>query len=92
MMAGLSAPATFNNMAPTFQAAAESFKQLTDQAKINKKPERVRIKTLNKAMTLDQALTFYKTAAARKEEMAILNGMQLTDKLSAGTLIKVVEL
>lgn len=42
-------------------------------------------------MTLDQAFNNYKVAASRKDEFAILNGMNLTDKLKAGTLIKVVE-
>ena len=69
----------------------ESFRQLTDQAKINKKPQRVRIKTINQAITLQQAFTNYKVPASRMEEFAILNGMQLTDKLNAGTLVKVVE-
>lgn len=91
MIAGLSAPAQFNAYAPIFQSATESFKQLTDTKKINKKPERVRIKKLTKDMTLDQAFNNYKVAASRKEEFSILNGMNLTDKLKAGTLIKVVE-
>lgn len=48
MIAGLSTPAQFNTYAPIFQAATESFKPLTDAKKINKKPERVRIKNLQK--------------------------------------------
>ncbi len=90
-MVGVCAPNNFNTLAPAFKSTMESFRQLTDQAKINKKPQRVRIKTINQAITLQQAFTNYKVPATRMEEFAILNGMQLTDKLSVGTLIKVVE-
>jgi predicted Zn-dependent protease len=58
---------------------------------INRKPERVRIKTINTATTLDQALRTYKVPTTRLEELAILNGMKLTDRITPGTMIKVIE-
>jgi len=81
----------------------QSFKGLTDASKLNKKPQRVRIKTLNKKpqrvriktitanTTLKQALTQYKVPNERMEEFAILNGMQLSQTLTKGMLIKVIE-
>ena len=66
------------------------FQRLTDASKLNRQPERIRIKTASKAMTLTQALTANGIAARRHEELAILNGMQRTDKLSAGMLYKSV--
>ena len=69
----------------------QGFKVLTDAAMINRKPERVRLKTMAKATTLEQALRQFKVTDKRLEEMAVLNGMQLKDQLTAGTLIKVIE-
>ncbi len=86
---GVSSTTDFNGFVPVFLQTMQGFRQLTDQAKINKKPERIRIKTTNVAITLEQALKNYNMPATRMEELAILNGMQLTDKLTAGTLIKV---
>lgn len=88
---GASAPQNFNTYSPTFQSVAQSYKRLTDVAKINIKPERVRLRTLNQSTTLQQALTNYGMPASRHEELAILNGMQLTDKLPSGTMIKIIQ-
>jgi hypothetical protein len=41
-------------------------------------------------MTLSQFLTQNNVAGARLEEHAILNGMQLTDNVAQGTLIKII--
>ena len=86
---GVTATPDFNSYSQFFLQTMQGFRQLTDQNKINKKPERIRVKTINTAITLEQALKSYNMPANRLEELAILNGMQLTDKLSTGTLIKV---
>ncbi|TXK44139.1 M48 family metalloprotease [Pontibacter qinzhouensis] len=88
---GISAANDFNNYAPQFTSTMQNFKELTDQAKLNKKPDRVRIKTVAQASTLSQALRSFNMPDSKFNELAILNGMQLTDKLEKGTLIKVVE-
>ena len=58
--------------------------------KLNKKPERVRIVTVSNSTTLEQALRNNKANTKRLEELAILNGMKLTDRVEQGTLIKVI--
>lgn len=90
-LVGLSAGENFNNYAALFQNTMQGFRQLTDQAKLNKKPERVRVKTAAAATTLQAALQQSKVPQARMAEMAILNGMELTDRLDAGTMYKVIE-
>jgi len=67
-----------------------NFKQLTDQSKLNKQPERVRIKTVTQSTTLAQALQTLKMPSNRMEELAVLNGMQLNDRVEKGMLIKVI--
>ena len=69
-----------------------SFDKLTDPSKINVKAKRISIKTVNKTSTLRSILQGYKiNTSDGQNEHAILNGMELTDQLTAGTLIKVIE-
>ena len=87
---GLAAPASFSAYAPQFQQVAQGYSRLTDTNKLNRQPEHIRIKTAASNTTLDQALTAAGVPAKRHEELAILNGMQRTDRLAKGTLYKVV--
>ena len=90
LILGVSATTDFNQFVPIFSNTMEGFRQLTDQSKINRQPERVRIKTVNSNITLQQALQNYSTPASRFNELAILNGMKLTDVLAPGTMIKII--
>lgn len=90
LILGVSATADFNQFVPYFSNTMEGFKPLTDQSKINKQPERIRIKTVNNSITLEQALRNYSTPANRLNELAILNGMKLTDIVPGGTMIKII--
>lgn len=88
---GVSGVADFNTYSTYFSNTMQNFKALTDAAKLNKKPERVRIKTVSQALTLEQALRNYKVPEKRLEEFAVLNGMKLSDQVAAGTMIKIIE-
>ena len=87
---GVSLINDFNNYAAVFENTMQGFRALTDPVKLNKKADRVRIKTLGAATTLAQALRQYNVPENRMEEFAILNGMMLTDNLAKGTLIKII--
>jgi predicted Zn-dependent protease len=87
---GVSSLADFNTYSGSFSNTMQNFGPLTDAAKLNKKPERVRIKTIAQAATLEQSLKGFGIPEKRLEEMAVLNGMQLKDKLASGTLIKII--
>jgi len=87
---GISELSKFNNFQSSFLSTIRNFKQLTDSEKLNRKPEVIRIKTVPQQMTLQAALQNFNMPANRFEELAILNGMLLTDKLNKGTLIKVI--
>jgi len=90
-MIGVSALNDFNAYAPSLNQIMTSFRELTDVAKINKKAERVRIKTVRQNGTLEAALRSYNVAQNRLEEFAILNGMRLNTAVTQGMLIKVIE-
>ena len=90
LMIGVTGSNSFNNYVPVFTNAMQNFRTLTDASKLNKKPERIRLKTVSQTQTLQQVLKTYKTADKRLKELAILNGMKLTDKVAPGTLIKII--
>ncbi|MCY7422306.1 MAG: hypothetical protein LH478_11255, partial [Chitinophagaceae bacterium] len=89
-LVGVTATNTFGTYEGLFTNTMQNFKTLTDASKLNKKPERIRLKTTTTAGTLQQALVIYAIPKNRLEEIAILNGMKLTDQLERGKLIKVV--
>ncbi|HMS66567.1 MAG TPA: M48 family metalloprotease [Saprospiraceae bacterium] len=90
-LSGLSYKKTFNNYYNTFQNSMKSFNVLKDQAKINKLPSRVKIVSAKRDYTLQEGLKDYGMPQARFNELSILNGMELTDKLKTGMLFKVIE-
>jgi predicted Zn-dependent protease len=88
---GVTSANDFNAYANSFGNTMQNFKQLTDQSKLNKKPERVRIKRAAQQTTLEQALRSNGVPQNRLEEMAVLNGMKLNDRLPAGMMFKVIQ-
>jgi predicted Zn-dependent protease len=88
---GASSAADFNNYTSYFSNTMQSFRTLTDQAKINKKADRIRLKTVTRETTLEQALRSFNVPDRRMEELSILNGMDRTARVPAGMLIKVIE-
>ncbi len=87
---GITTADDFNNYFQTFTNTMQNFAELTEADKLNRKPERIRLYTVPQPMTLSQALQRNNIKQDRLDEFAILNGMQLTDPVEKGTLIKVV--
>lgn len=85
---GLSYENTFNNYASTFRGVAEGFRSLTDRDKLNRQPDRIRIKSVQRDGTLQSALQDYRMTATQMAELAILNGMELNAPVTRGMLIK----
>ena len=90
-MIGASSLADFNNYFQLFQNTMGGFSVLNDQDKINRQPQRVRIKTVQQNGTLGQALNSYRVDQKKMEELSVLNGMALNDQVKKGMLIKVIE-
>lgn len=86
---GVTAAADYNTFSNVFLTTMQGFRTLTDASKLNRKPERIRLKKVTQDATLDQVLRSYKFTGKRLEELAILNGMSLTDKVPTGTMIKI---
>jgi predicted Zn-dependent protease len=90
LLMGASASNDFDNYFNFFSRSQQSFRELTDVNKINKKPARIRIKTVHSSTTLEKALGQHSVDPSRYEEHAILNGMDLKEDVAAGTLVKVI--
>lgn len=88
---GISALNDFNNYLPLFNSTITSFRELSDPSKLNRKPDRVRVKQARQAGTLAQVLGSFNVGNDKIQELAILNGMQPEDQVEPGTLIKVIE-
>ena len=88
---GASSQTDFNAYAQLFQGTMGTFSELTDPSKINKQPERIRVKPVRQTGTLAQAFSSLGVSQDRMEELAILNGMTLEDRVDSGMLIKVIE-
>jgi predicted Zn-dependent protease len=87
---GVSAAADYAAYSQFFLGTMQNFRTLTDAAKLNRQPERLRLRSVNTATTLEQALRGFGIPAARLNEFAILNGLNLNDRVAAGTMIKVI--
>jgi predicted Zn-dependent protease len=87
---GAAAPNDFGNFESQFLQCMDGFKKLTDQTKINVKPDRIAVKTVPNKMTFKEVLKLNNQDVKRYEELAILNGLKQTDILESGSLIKLV--
>jgi predicted Zn-dependent protease len=80
----------YSQYSSAFSRTMGGFKNLDDPSKINVAPEKLIVKTVANAGSLRTILKQFGTADDELEHQAVLNGMQLTDNVSAGTLIKIV--
>jgi predicted Zn-dependent protease len=89
-MYGISRQADFNTYFSSFQTTMKNFKNLTDPTKLNKQPNRIQIVTASRNGTLQNLLLQNGMMQDNLEELALINGMELTDNVTAGTMIKIV--
>ncbi len=87
---GVTAEADYNTYSGRFLGTMQYFRTLTDPDKINRQPEKIHIKTVEKNGTLADALRAFNAPAARMDELSILNGMKLNEPVTKGMLIKLV--
>ena len=88
MLAGLAAPKDFSRYQRDIEYTIGTFARLTDQSKLNKKPETIKIVSSPRSQSLGQALVSAGVPQARVQELAILNGMEVNQTIPAGALFK----
>ena len=67
-----------------------SFSRLTDNSKINVKPNRINVVKVLRSGTFESALSSLGVNKARYNELALLNDLELTSQVQAGKLIKII--
>ena len=87
---GVSDDANFNSFYRIFESTMNNFSRLTDSAKLNVKPKRIKIVQAPAAGTLSQTFKSLKVPENQIKELALLNNMELTDQIAKGKLIKIV--
>jgi len=70
---------------------AGSFSALTDPAKLHRQPQRIAVRQIGKATTLEGALRDFKVDAGLWPRIAWLNELRLSDQLQTGQRIKIIE-
>ena len=88
---GLTAPALFARYDETFENTMRQFDQVSDPKRINVKPSRIRIKSTGRTESMEATLRSLGIPKEEFKEVSLLNGIDLTDSVSANTLIKVIE-
>ena len=84
---GYSTQQGYGNYRPLIMATQGSFNRVTDQAVLNRQPDRVRIVTLPRAMTLTAFNSAYPSAIPI-EQLGLINGVEPGDQLAAGRKVK----
>ncbi len=87
---GISEKVNFNSYFSTFQYTMKNFRALSDPAKLNKQPMRVKIVTATRTATLQQLLSEQNMPSDMMTELSLINGMELSNQVQAGTLFKVL--
>lgn len=87
---GMATQADFNSYSGTFKQTMTKFRQLTDQAKLNKQPKKIKIVKVQQGGTLQSVLTSFGAKQSDLESIAILNGMELGQNVTSGMFIKTI--
>lgn len=87
---GVSLAETFDGVLPHFNSTMGSFAKLTDPARINVKPTRIHVKRVQQSGTLSEALRYHGVTTQKLEEHSFLNNLELTERVQAGKMIKVL--
>jgi predicted Zn-dependent protease len=89
---GYATSADFPTYENLFSATMTGMKTLTDRNKLNRKPDRIRIKTVAKSSSLRDALKNLKVTDDALEDHALLNGdIDLNKNVKRGLKLKIIE-
>ncbi|MFQ5639499.1 MAG: M48 family metalloprotease [bacterium] len=87
---GFCSPSSYDNHLRDFNYTMNNFDRLRNRQAKNKKPTRVKVVRVRRSSTLKNFLSRYPSGDVTAETLAIVNGMQLTDRVKPGDRIKVL--
>jgi predicted Zn-dependent protease len=75
---------------PIIDQVAAGFDRLTEPSFINVSPVKIEVRKVNSTKTLEKAFNEFGAPKDKLNELAIINGYELSDSIQAGTLIKFI--
>ncbi len=87
---GITTEADYKSYSGVFSTTMSNFSRLNDPARLAIKPKKIMIRKVQRAGILSDAFKSYGVPAAQMNELALLNDMELTSKVQAGKLIKII--
>lgn len=87
---GLTSVSGLPNYTDKFDSTARGFSRLTDSSLINVSPRTIEIRKVPGTRTFAGALNEFGVPQDQHENLAVLNGRELNDSLSAGTRLKII--
>ncbi len=89
---GYSEQANYPNYELSFKTTMSGLKTLSDKSKLNRHPDRIKVRKVASNTSLEDALKSFGITGEDLQKHALLNGaMALTDKVNAGMLLKTIE-
>ncbi|MFQ5708506.1 MAG: M48 family metalloprotease [bacterium] len=88
---GFTSPAKFDKYRSTFKHTMSNFDRLKNRAAKTAKPTRLRIVKVRKGGSLKSVLSRLSQKGTNLEELAIINGKLLTDRVKPGDRVKVLK-
>lgn len=87
----MTSAADFASLQELIQGPANGFTTMTDQARLNRQPQRIVIKSVDRPATLEAFLRAQKIDSDLWSQIAWLNGRQLSTVLATGEQVKVIQ-
>lgn len=87
---GVAKPESYAAYVDEFRRVLNNFRDLDDQSKINVQVDRLVLRTVSSASSLQQGLQAWGIPQQEWEDTAILNGMDLSEQVKTGQKIKVI--
>jgi len=87
---GYTTPGDFPKYVARFDATARGFDRLRNRKALQKKPLRVRIRKVRRSGDLASVLKSFGMKQEWLNKLALLNGMELSDRVAAGEYIKIL--
>ncbi len=88
---GVALEEDFGRNARNFELTMANFNRLTNPAKINVEPQKITVKQVKRAGTLADAFRYYGVKQGEMNNLALLNNMELSDKVKSGQRIKIID-
>jgi predicted Zn-dependent protease len=87
---GLASAADFNGKINTFKGIAGAFRSLNDPDKLNRQPERIQVVQAPRDGSFRENMAALNMPNSRLNELGVLNSLQADERVTRGTLLKII--